>query len=199
MATPLHRERLDAVVQTLLDSGATSVLDLGCGEGELLHCLRMHAQFERLVGIDIDERALETARQALGIDWLNPDTRLHVRAGSFEAADRSLTGFDAAVMLETIEHIDPQRLPKVEHAVFAGMRPGTVLITTPNREYNILHGLQAGDKRHPGHRFEWTRAQFRHWSTTLADRHGYTVGFADLGPLDAIHGSSTQMACFRAA
>lgn len=196
MATPLHGERLDTVVHELLGSGATSVLDLGCGPGELLLRLRAHAQFARLLGIDIDEGALADARLQLGLDWLRPDPRLSVRLGSFEEVDRELIGFDAAVMLETIEHIDPGHLPRVERAVFAGMHPGMVLVTTPNQEYNLLHGMVAGRKRHPGHRFEWTRAQFQHWAGGVAQRHSYAVSFTDLGPPDPLRGSSTQMARF---
>lgn len=196
MTTPLHDERLETVVSALLASGATRVLDLGCGPGELLLRLRVHAQFVRLLGIDIDERALADARFALGLDWLRPDPRLAVRLGSFEDVDRDLAGFDAAVLLETIEHIDPGHLPRVERAVFASMHPGLVLVTTPNQEYNVLHGMQAGRKRHPGHHFEWTRAQFQHWAGGVALRHGYSVSFTDLGPPDPARGSSTQMARF---
>jgi small RNA 2'-O-methyltransferase len=197
MATPLHQERLSAVVRELLDSDATSVIDLGCGNGELLQHLCAHGQFDRLEGIDIDERALASARSALGLDLFTPNKRVAVRYGSFEEAETNLTGFDAAVMLETIEHIDPSRLSRVERAVFGRMRPRTVLITTPNQEYNVLHGMCSEQRRHPGHRFEWTRKQFRLWASGVAERNGYTVTFADLGPVDALHGSSTQMARFR--
>ncbi|MBE0475105.1 methyltransferase domain-containing protein [Rhodoferax sp.] len=196
MSTLLHIERLDAVVRALLSSGATSVLDLGCGPGELLLRLREHPQFVRLLGIDIDQRALADARSALGLDWLHPEPRLSVRLGSFEEVDAGLKGFDAAVMLETIEHIDPGHLPRVERAVFAGMHPRLLLVTTPNQEYNVLHGMAAGCKRHPGHRFEWTRAQFQDWANGVAQRQGYSVSFSDLGPHDPVRGSSTQMASF---
>ena len=196
MSTLLHIERLDAVVRVLLESGASSVLDLGCGPGELLLRLREHAQFMRLLGIDIDERALADARLALGLNWLQPDARLSVRLGSFEEVDAELKGFDAAVMLETIEHIAPGHLPRVERAVFAGMRPRLLLVTTPNQEYNVLHGMAAGRKRHCGHHFEWTRAQFQHWAKGVAQRNHYSVSFADLGPPDPLRGSSTQMANF---
>ncbi|MCF8160616.1 MAG: class I SAM-dependent methyltransferase [Polaromonas sp.] len=196
MSTLLHIERLDAVVRALRDSGATSVLDLGCGPGELLLRLREQPQFERLLGIDIDERALADARAALGLNWLQPDPRLSVRLGSFEEVDAELKGFDAAVMLETIEHITPGHLPRVERAVFAGMHPRLLLVTTPNQEYNVLHGMAAGRKRHAGHHFEWTRAQFQHWAGGVAQRHSYSVSFSDLGPPDPVRGSSTQMATF---
>lgn len=196
MATLLHQERLKAVVQQLLNTGATRVVDLGCGQGELLQYLCAHEQFERLAGIDIDERALAVARFALDLDLFCTNERLEVRYGSFEELDPDLTDFDAAVMLETIEHIDPCRLSRVERTVFGGMRPHNVLITTPNEEFNVLHGMSPGQRRHPGHRFEWTRTQFRQWSSGVAERSGYTVTFADLGPVDALRGSSTQMARF---
>jgi len=196
VSTLLHIERLNTVVRTLQSSGARSVLDLGCGPGELLLRLREHAQFVRLLGIDIDERALADARAAMGLNWLQPDPRLAVRLGSFEEVDAELTGFDAAVMLETIEHIAPGHLPRVERAVFAGMHPRLLLVTTPNQEFNVLHGMAAGRKRHAGHHFEWTRAQFQHWAGGVAQRHGYTVDFSDLGPPDPVRGSSTQMASF---
>jgi SAM-dependent methyltransferase len=196
VSTLLHVERLDAVVRALQSSGARSVLDLGCGPGELLLRLRDHSQFVRLLGIDIDERALADARAAMGLDWLRPDSRLAVRLGSFEEVDAELTGFDAAVMLETIEHIAPGHLPRVERTVFAGMHPRLLLVTTPNQEYNVLHGMAAGRKRHSGHHFEWTRAQFQHWAGGVARRHGYSVSFSNLGPPDPVRGSSTQMARF---
>ena len=103
------------------------------------------------------------------------------------------------MLLETIEHIDPGRLPRVERAVFGAMRPRLVLVTTPNREYNTLHGMAPGRRRHPGHRFEWDRAQFRQWATAVATRNGYAVAFADLGEPDPQRGGSTQMACFTAS
>jgi hypothetical protein len=132
----------------------------------------------------------------MGLNWLQPDPRLAVRLGSFEEVDAELTGFDAAVMLETLEHIAPSHLPRVERAVFAGMHPRLLLVTTPNQEYNVLHGMAAGRKRHPGHHFEWTRAQFQHWASGVAQRHNYSVNFSDLGPPDPVRGSSTQMASF---
>lgn len=197
MPTALHLARLDSVLQCLRDSGAGSVLDLGCGPGELLLRLAAEPQFERILGIDIDTRVLARARTALDLDWLGRSQRVSVQQASFEDFDPALAGFDAAVMLETIEHIDPGRLSRVERAVFGQMRPATVLITTPNAEYNLLHGMLPGQKRHPGHRFEWTRAQFRQWAEGVALRQGYALSLRDLGPVDARLGSSSQMAMFQ--
>ena len=196
MASELHEDRLAGVVQALLSSGASSVLDLGCGSGELLVELRARAEFRRLLGIDIDEQVLAEARFNLGLDLLQPNPQLHVCYGSFEDADRRLHGFDAAVMLETIEHIEPSRLSGVEHTVFHTLDLDTVVITTPNQEYNVLHGMLPQQRRHPGHHFEWTRAQFDSWAGGVARRHRYNVAFSGLGPPDAVRGSSSQMAVF---
>lgn len=196
MTTPVHEERLDAVVHHLLSSGARRVLDLGCGDGQLLLRLTAHNQFERLVGIDIDEHALAAARQVLGLAHFGTTGRTHVQHGSFLAADSALSGFDAATMVETIEHIDARQLSRLEAAVLGNLRPQTMLMTTPNQEYNVLHGLAPGEFRHPDHRFEWTRAKFRQWAHGAAQRNGYRVSFFDIGPPDPVHGSTTQMARF---
>lgn len=192
----LHDERLDIVVQHLLETDASQVLDLGCGGGELLQRLVHQNQFQRIVGIDIDEVSLSQARRVLGIDLLDETGRIQVRYGSFEEPNSQLRGFDAATLIETIEHIDPGRLSRVETAVFGGMRPGVVLVTTPNVEYNVLHGMPPGEKRHPDHRFEWSRARFRQWARGVAERNSYRVSFIDIGEFDPQHGSSTQMARF---
>lgn len=196
MTTVLHQARMDAVINTLLTAGVRHVADLGCGRGVLLQRLRDHEQFIRLLGVDIDARALAVARERLGLDLFRPDKRLHVRLGSFEDSDWADGLIDAAVLLETIEHIDLGRLSRVERAVFGSVRPQVVIVTTPNKEYNPLHGLSAGERRHPGHRFEWTRVQFRAWCDGVAERHGYDVCFQDIGPPGPSVGSSSQMACF---
>lgn len=200
MPTDLHQERIDAVLHEIQCSGARRVVDLGCGNGELLVWLRELEQIERLIGIDIDAAALTEARHALNIDLLNPSQRLKVCRGSFENTDWYSKGadgkIDAAIMLETIEHIEPGRLSRVEDTVFSALRPPLVVITTPNKEYNPVHGMADHETRHPGHYFEWTRAQFRSWCEGVAGRHRYSARYADIGQLHPALGSSTQMVCF---
>lgn len=194
-STSLHEERLDVVVQLLLDSGASRVLDLGCGSGALLRRLLDEAQFTHIV-------ALDTSLEALGrVEQLRTSAsasgRLTLRHGSFTTADDELKGFDAAAMVETIEHIDPAHLSRVERAVFAQMRPGLVVMTTPNREYNELYGMAAGELRHADHRFEWDRSRFESWAAGVGERNGYRVEFEPIGPANAWLGGPTQMAVFR--
>ena len=198
MVTLLHKERLDAVVDALRASGAKSVLDLGCGPGELLLLLAEYQQFHRLVGIDTSLEVLQEARTQLSHHRYPPDgKRLALYQGSFTECINDLHGFDAVVLIETIEHIAPGRLSLVERAVFAGYAPATVVITTPNSEYNPLHGMAPGQFRHPDHQFEWDRQKFHHWAQGVAGRNGYHVSFTDIGEVDLGLGGSSQMAIFR--
>jgi len=194
----LHSERFDVVVRTLLQSGAESVLDLGCGTGELLVRLIRERAFSKIVGIDTSEEALAIARSIVAQhDDVGTPERLSILHASYTSFSEDISGFDAAVMVETIEHIHPQHLSAVEKAVFARCTPKTVIITTPNQEYNVMHGLPEGTLRHPGHRFEWTRTKFRKWAAGVAARTGYRTSFDNIGPHDPLLGSSTQMVTFK--
>jgi 3' terminal RNA ribose 2'-O-methyltransferase Hen1 len=192
----LQELRLDAVAGRLRDCGARSVLDLGCGSGELVARLAAEARFERIVGVDHSPSILTTARELLGPAAVD-GARVRLLCASFTAADDRLAGFDAAALIETLEHVDPGRLALVERAVFAGYRPRTVIVTTPNREYNPRYGLAAGAMRHPDHRFEWDRARFSRWARGVGARNGYAVTFAGIGAADEQYGCPTQMALFR--
>jgi small RNA 2'-O-methyltransferase len=191
MASPLHAHRLDVVAAHVVASGARSVLDLGCGLGELIERLVLHPQFERIVGIDTSSVGIAAARERFAGRGI-----VEIRHASYFDPDPSLAGFDLAALIETIEHVDPHRLGDLEQAVFGLARPRCVLVTTPNAEYNPLHGLRPGERRHPDHRFEWDRARFRAWGHRIATRHGYRVTFHDIGECDPDLGASTQMARF---
>ncbi len=193
----LHEQRLAAVLGALRASGAASVVDLGCGEGRLLRMLLDDRQFTRIVGMDVSHRVLELAMDRLKLDRLPSPQRQRIELlhGSLLYRDRRLAGFDAAAVVEVIEHLDPPRLAAFERVAFEFARPATVVVTTPNVEYNVRWAsLPAGRFRHRDHRFEWTRAQFQGWAGGIAERFGYTVRFAPVGPVDPEVGSPTQMA-----
>ncbi|HEY1187471.1 MAG TPA: 3' terminal RNA ribose 2'-O-methyltransferase Hen1 [Gemmata sp.] len=201
LETPLslNEQRLMSVVAALRASGATRVLDLGCGEGKLLRELLKDRQFEQILGMDVSVRTLEVAARRLKLDRL-PDHqagRVKVVHGSLMYRDKRLAGFDAASVVEVVEHLDPPRLNAFERVLFEFAKPRTVVLTTPNSEFNVTwETLPAGQFRHADHRFEWTRQEFQNWAAGLAARFGYAVRFLPVGPEHPEYGSPTQMAIF---
>ncbi|MFH8366616.1 3' terminal RNA ribose 2'-O-methyltransferase Hen1 [Streptomyces sp. NPDC018031] len=199
---PLAVRRREAILTALREAGAARVLDLGCGQGQLVGALLKEARFTDIVGVDVSMRALHIAARRLRLERMpeRQAARVTLLQGSLTYTDKRLTGYDAAVLSEVVEHLDPERLPALEYAVFGAARPTTVLVTTPNVEYNVRwESLPAGHRRHADHRFEWTREQFRDWARTVADRHGYTTEFRPVGPDDPEVGPPTQLAVFRLA
>jgi 3' terminal RNA ribose 2'-O-methyltransferase Hen1 len=195
----LNEQRLDAVTAVLRNSGAARVLDLGCGDGKLLRRLFAEPQFVEIVGMDVASRALDVAESRLRLDRLAPKARERVRLlhGSLVYRDERLRGFDAAAVMEVVEHLDPPRLRAFERVLFECARPGTIALTTPNVEYNVKWPtLPAGQLRHQDHRFEWSRAEFRTWAADVAARFGYQVEFRPVGDEDETVGPPTQMAVF---
>ncbi|MBI0296355.1 3' terminal RNA ribose 2'-O-methyltransferase Hen1 [Streptomyces sp. PRKS01-29] len=205
---PLAVRRREAILDALRGAGAARVLDLGCGQGQLLGALLEDARFTEIVGVDVSMRALNEAARRLRLDRPGFDTgtaerqpsRLKLTQGALTYTDSRLAGYDAAVLSEVIEHVDPPRLPALEHVVFGAARPRAVVVTTPNVEYNVRwETLPAGRMRHGDHRFEWTREEFRAWAREVAERHGYAVEFRPVGPEDPEVGPPTQLALFRIA
>ncbi len=195
----LHQQRLNAVVAVIKQGGARRVLDLGCGEGRLIRLLLQDHSFAEIVGMDVSYRALEVASEKLQLDRLPLRQRARVKLiqGSLVYRDERLTGFDAAAVVEVIEHLDRHRLAAFERVLFEFARPKTVVITTPNIEYNVKWAtLPAGTLRHRDHRFEWTRAEFQAWAQAVAERFGYDVRFLPIGQEDPEVGPPSQMGVF---
>jgi len=205
-----HEERLEAklsldeqrrgVVRAVLkEAGARRIIDLGCGEGKLLRALLDDKHFQKIVGVDVSPRALEYAERRLKLDRMPPmkRERIQLMQGSLTYRDKRFGDFDAACLIEVIEHLDLPRLGQLERVVFEFARPGTVVLTTPNREYNVLfEGLPADRFRHDDHRFEWTRSEFHAWAERVAETHGYAVRYLPVGDEHAEHGAPTQMGVF---
>ena len=201
----LHERRLATVLGVITASGARSVLDLGCGSGKLLTELVKEPGLQQIVGLDVSHRALEGAARRLHLDSMAPRQRERVQLlhGSLTYRDSRLRGFDAAAVVEVIEHLDPPRIVAFEKVLFGHARPETVILTTPNAEYNaLLAGLPAGSFRHGDHRFEWTRPQLRAWAEGVAARYGYRAELSGIGPQGtgpggADVGCPSQLAVFR--
>ncbi|WP_173138270.1 3' terminal RNA ribose 2'-O-methyltransferase Hen1 [Kibdelosporangium persicum] len=196
-SVPLAVQRRGSVVAVLKAAGARRVLDLGCGGGALLRDLIKEPSFTEIVGVDVSARALEVAARRFERTPERVRSRLTLRQSALTYVDKSLAGYDAAVLMEVIEHVDEPRLPALEYSVFGAARPGTVVVTTPNVEYNVrFPTLPVGRMRHSDHRFEWTRAQFRTWADGVAQRYGYTVRYLPVGQEDPEVGPPTQLAVF---
>jgi 3' terminal RNA ribose 2'-O-methyltransferase Hen1 len=145
----------------------------------------------------VSTAALAVAARRLRLDRLPERQRARITLvqGALTYRDDRLCGYDAAVLMEVIEHLDEPRLPALADSVFGHARPATVVVTTPNVEYNAnyagLHGM-----RHHDHRFEWDRPTFARWATDVAAAYGYTVEIDGIGTADAALGAPTQLAVF---
>ncbi|MBE3015164.1 3' terminal RNA ribose 2'-O-methyltransferase Hen1 [Microbispora sp. NEAU-D428] len=195
---PLNTLRREAVVAVLEEVGARTVLDLGCGSGQLLSALLARPAFAKVAGMDVSARALALAKRRLRADRM-PDAkraRLELFQGSLTYTDARLAGYDAAVLMEVVEHVDPPRLPALERVVFGTARPAHVIVTTPNVEHNVRYELLAGARRHPDHRFEWSRAEFARWVAGVCETYGYAADLRPVGEDDPEVGPPTQMAVF---
>jgi 3' terminal RNA ribose 2'-O-methyltransferase Hen1 len=196
----LNQQRLGSVLAALRGLGAKRVLDLGCGEGRLLAMLLADTAFTKIVGMDVSPRVLEKAAERLHFDTMpaRKRERIALLQGSLMYRDERLADFDAAAVVEVVEHLDTARLAAFERVLFDQARPAAVVLTTPNREYNVkFETLPAGKFRHQDHRFEWTRAEFQAWAERVAAANQYEVSFLPIGAEDAVLGAPTQMAIFR--
>lgn len=195
----LHYKRLKVVLGELVNSGAKTIIDLGCGEGKLLKMLLQEKQFHKILGVDVSFRELEKASDRLRMSEMPPKQkeRIELMQGALTYRDKRLSGFDAAAIVEVIEHLDPNRLRAFERVVFEFAKPITVVLTTPNQEYNKLYEkMEEGQMRHRDHRFEWTRNEFEVWGKQVAERNGYTINLKSIGEEAENVGGPSQMAIF---
>lgn len=195
----LNEERHRSVLEALKEAGAHSVIDLGCADGRLLKRLYGERSFDKVAGMDASTRALEIAARRLYLERMTERQRARIDLfqGALTYRDKRIAGYDAACLVEVIEHLDPPRLPALERALFGYARPNTLIVTTPNREYNVLFESMPQDRlRHRDHRFEWTREEFRAWADGVAERNSYAVRYAPVGAEDEKLGPPTQMAVF---
>ncbi len=196
----LNTRRLEAVKNAVLESGATSVIDLGCGECKLTSLLLEEKQIKRVGAADVAVHVLEKAKQVLRFDRMPPykKNKLTLMQASLTYKDPRFSGYDAACVVEVIEHLDPQRLPAFERVLFEFAAPATVVLTTPNKEYNAHYEWLADDSlRHHDHRFEWSRDEFKKWTAHICEKFGYIVEISEIGDMDETYGAPTQMGVFR--
>ena len=202
----LNKQRIACVVDYVnevlaSDTGAKRLIDLGCGEGQVLQALLKHTALSDIVGVDVSPHELERAERRLKLERLPEyqQRRLQLHQSSALYSDTRLHGADMVILVEVIEHLEPYQLERLARVVFGEMHAKRLWISTPNREYNTIFGMNPAHLRHSDHRFEWTRAEFQDWCQTQAKTYGYTVSFGGIGPEDAQQGHPTQWARFKEA
>lgn len=197
--TPLNAQRMEAVKNAVLRSGASSVIDLGCGECRLTSLLLSEPQIQKVTACDVSVKTLEKAAARLHLDRMQPwrKNKLTLMQASLTYRDKRFEGYDCACVIEVLEHIEPMRIPAFERVLFEFASPKTVILTTPNREYNVNYKfLETGALRHGDHRFEWTRKEFQAWTEHICGRFGYACEICGIGEEDETAGYPTQMGVF---
>jgi len=195
----LNRYRMDAVVEAVNAAGGGRVIDLGCGEGQLLKRLVAERSVTAVAGVDVSAVALDRAERRLRVDELSERRRekLTLFQGALTYTDTRFHGYDVACVVEVIEHLDPERLDTFARVLFDDAAPSTVIVTTPNAEFNVNYpGIEDGRFRHGDHRFEWTRTEFAQWVESINTEFGYRAEITTVGPVDEVVGPSTQMVVF---
>ncbi|KAI9010162.1 hypothetical protein DFJ74DRAFT_587207, partial [Hyaloraphidium curvatum] len=155
----------------------------------------------RLLGIDPSAAAIgaSAARLRPSKDDAPRDRSLRVDLVRAPMDEVQCSGYDAATLVEVIEHLDPAPLNRVGETVLGRWRPRIAVVTTPNAEFNHLLGLAPGETRHDDHRFEWTRAEFASFARSIAGEFGYSFALTGVGSLpgrDPGVGPATQAAVF---
>ncbi|MDE6276065.1 MAG: methyltransferase, partial [Clostridia bacterium] len=197
--SPLNKLRMETVKQAVLESGASSVIDLGCGECRLTAMLLNESQIKKVTACDVAVSELEKAAKRLNLDRMATykKNKLTLMQASLTYRDKRFEGYDCACAIEVIEHIEPTRISAFERSIFEFACPRTVIITTPNKEYNVNYEkMNENDLRHGDHRFEWTREQFKQWTQSVCDKFGYSCKISEIGEIDGQVGAPTQMGVF---
>ncbi|XP_021179971.2 small RNA 2'-O-methyltransferase [Fundulus heteroclitus] len=182
----LHKQRHQFVMDFVTKHKPKKVADMGCGECKLLKQLKFQRNIELLVGVDVNGAKIKKEMYGLAplsTDYLQPTyEQLHIELyqGSVTQRDARLRGFDLVASIELIEHLP---LTDVEHfssVLFGYMSPASVIVSTPNSEFNkLLPGLTGF--RNSDHKFEWNRSEFRSWALKVCWDYGYEVEFTGVG------------------
>lgn len=172
------------------------IVDFGSGEGKLSFRLGFVPGVKEILSVEPSEsaalKAMERFKKGEQIEGFVSPTQLW---GSLFYYDDRLKGMDAMILCEVIEHIDQERLPKVMETILHHYLPDTLFVTTPNKEYNAVYGLEG--IRHSDHRFEWTRDEFQNWCNGLAKDGGYETHFEGIGDSHSEYGEPTQLCIFK--
>ncbi|MEG0258608.1 MAG: methyltransferase domain-containing protein [Lysinibacillus sp.] len=187
----LRYEKIVQTIEQLLKKA--SIVDFGSGEGKLSSLLAHVEGVHELLAVEPNAVAMKKAVKrfdALENVLVMPKPTW----GSLFYFDARLQQKDVIVLCEVIEHIDEERLPKVMALLLTQYSPNTLIVTTPNAEYNAVYELD--EMRHDDHRFEWTRAKFQQWCHDMNTDEHYELSFTGIGELHEQYGQPTQMCIY---
>ncbi|WP_310831561.1 3' terminal RNA ribose 2'-O-methyltransferase Hen1 [Paenibacillus pedocola] len=174
-----------------------TIVDFGSGEGKLSAKLSSVPGVREIKAVEPSAasqlRAMDRFAKLAdkpGIIVPDPVT------GSLFYFDESLRGKDVMILCEVIEHIDEYRLARVMENIFAEYAPKTLIVTTPNKDYNAVYEMEQEELRHGDHRFEWGRKAFSVWCARWTETFDYTAELTGIGEGSVEFGYPTQMAIF---
>jgi 2-polyprenyl-3-methyl-5-hydroxy-6-metoxy-1,4-benzoquinol methylase len=170
-ANPLVRRLMDGFERALDDllarADPSSLLDVGCGEGVLVHRWAQRLSERRVVGIDLEEESIQAGwsrRQAPNLEY---------RTMAAENLPFAANEFDLASAIELLEHV-----PDPEHtlAELARCAERHLLVSVPReplwRALNMARGAYVSALGNtPGHRNHWSKRAF----VELLSRYGNLV------------------------
>ena len=167
-------KRLMANFEATLDElfaamGAQSLLDVGCGEGVLVHKWASRVAPGRIVGLDLEEESIQAGwaeRQAPNLEYRIMD----VSQKGLPFADDE---FDVATAIEVLEHVPD---PEATVAEMARVAKRFLLVSVPReplwRMLNMARGAYLKDLGNtPGHLNHWSKRSFER----LLSQHGEVV------------------------
>lgn len=121
MAAPRHR--VATILNLLAQSPPESLIDLGCGNGQLLDEIAKRFPRVTLTGVDLSQNQIDENRQRKpGVKWFAADLQTSVEPRVHET-------FDVVVASEIIEHLDePEAL--LRNAALMSRHGGMLILTT---------------------------------------------------------------------
>lgn len=185
---PVSTQRYKEVCKILSqDAMIEKVVDFGCSNGQFFKYVKQIQHLRQFIGVDVSYGVLEDAFQAARpLAWeciYKRDRTLTIQflRGNISSQDSRLIGFDAVTCIELIEHLKEKDLQGMPETIFGFIRPRVAVITTPNRDFNVVFPELQG-MRHWDHKFEWSRAEFEQWCSKVLDRYpSYTVQYSGVG------------------
>ncbi|XP_076258447.1 hen1 methyltransferase isoform X2 [Rhynchophorus ferrugineus] len=205
---PVYRQRYGKVYEILIKEkwrkNLKKLVDFGCAEFGLFIFLK-DLNLNEIMFVDINENLLDEnicrVQPLLGDHLKRRYSPLEVTVfkGSVSDPDYRLHKTDVVTAIELIEHLYPDTLDAFCYNIFSYIQAKLIIITTPNADFNVVF-KKVNMFRHPDHKFEWTRNQFKDWCQNITERfQDYRVEINGIGEYfeeTKMFGCCSQMALF---